>query len=54
MDIKIRNMIIEIEYCVSYGLVIFITNYYWFLILEIVGMDEMTSPSLKILCTSMN
>ena len=35
MNIKIRNKLIEIQYSVSYGLVIFITNYRWFRILEI-------------------
>ena len=35
MDIKIRTMFIEIKYSVSYGLVIFITNYRWLKILEI-------------------
>ena len=47
MDIKIRNMIIEIEYCVSYGLVIFVTNYYWFLILEIGRHGRNDEPILK-------
>ena len=35
MDVKIRNKFIEIKYSVSYRLVIFITNYRWFRILEI-------------------
>ena len=35
MDVKIRNKFIEIKYSVFYGLVIFITNYRWFRILEI-------------------
>ena len=35
MDVKIRNMFIEIKYNVSYGFVISITNYRWFRILEI-------------------
>ena len=35
MNVKIRNKFIEIKYSVSYGLVIFITNYRWFRILEI-------------------
>ena len=30
MNVKIRNKFIEIKYSVSYGLVIFITNYRWF------------------------
>ena len=29
MNVKIRNKFIEIKYSVSYGLVIFITNYRW-------------------------
>ena len=35
MNVKIRNKFIEIKYSVSNGLVIFITNYRWFRILEI-------------------
>ena len=35
MKVKIRNKFIEIEYSVSHGLVIFITNYRWFRILEL-------------------
>ena len=35
MKVKIRNKLIEIKYSVSNGLVIFITNYRWFRILEI-------------------
>ena len=35
MNVKIRNKFIEIKYSVSNGLVIFITNYWWFRILEI-------------------
>ena len=35
MNVKIRNKFIEIKYRVSNGLVIFITNYWWFRILEI-------------------
>ena len=35
MNVKIRNKFIEIKYRVSYVLVIFITNYQWFRILEI-------------------
>ena len=34
MNVKIRNKFIEIKYSVSYGLIIFITNYRWFRILE--------------------
>ena len=30
MNVKIRNKFIEIKYSVSDGLVIFITNYWWF------------------------
>ena len=33
MNVKIRNKFIEIKYSVSNGLVIFITNYWWFRIL---------------------
>ena len=36
MNVKIRNKFIEIKYSVSNGLVIFITNYWWFRILEII------------------
>ena len=35
MNIKIRNKFIEIKYSVSNGFVIFITNNWWFRILEI-------------------
>ena len=35
MDVKIRKKFIKIKYSVSYGFVIFITNYRWFRILEI-------------------
>ena len=35
MNVKIRNKFAEIKYSISYGLVIFITNYRWFRILEI-------------------
>ena len=35
MNVKIRNKLIEMKYSVSNGLVIFITNYRWFRILEI-------------------
>ena len=35
MNVKIRNKFIEIKCSVSYGLVIVITNYRWFRILEI-------------------
>ena len=34
MNVKIRNKFIEIKYSVSNGLVIFITNYWWFRILK--------------------
>ena len=52
-DIMIRNMFIEIKYCVSYTLVIFITNYRWFRMLK-VGMNEVTNLSIKILCKTIN
>ena len=35
MNVKIKNKFIEIKYSVSYGLLIFITNYQWFRISEI-------------------
>ena len=54
MNVKIRNKFIEIKYSVSNGLVIFITNYWWFRILEIAGIDEVTDLSLKILGKSIN
>ena len=49
-----RNKLIEIKYSVSNGLVIFITNYWWFRSLEI--LDEVTDLSFKILgtCKSIN
>ena len=34
MNVKIRNKFTEIKYSVSNGLVIFITDYWWFRILE--------------------
>ena len=52
MNVKIRNKFIEIKYSVSNGLVIFITNYWWFRILEII--DGVTDLSLKILGKSIN
>ena len=35
MHIKIRNKFVEVKYCVSYGLVIFITDNWRFRIFEI-------------------
>ena len=54
MNVKIRNKFIEIKYSVSNGLVIFITNYRWFRILEISSIDEVTDLSLKTLGKSIN
>ena len=54
MNVKFRNKFIEIKYSVSYGLVIFITNYRWVRILEKVGIDKITDLSLKILGKSIN
>ena len=54
MNVKIRNKFIEIKYNVSNGLVIFITNYRWFRILERIGIDEVTDLSLMILGKSIN
>ena len=42
MNVKIINKFIEIKYSVSNGLVIFITNYWWFRILEISRYRSMT------------
>ena len=47
MDVKIRNTFIEIKYSVSYGLVIFITNYRWFGILEISKYRRSNGSVLK-------
>ena len=47
MNVKIRNKFIEIEYSVSYGLVIFITNYRWFRILEISRYRQSNGSDLK-------
>ena len=49
MNVKIRNKFIEIKYSVSNGLITSITNYWWFRILEISSIDEVTDLSLKIL-----
>ena len=47
MNVKIRNKFIEIKYSVSYGLVIFITNYRWFRILEISRYSNTLDKSLS-------
>ena len=47
MNVKIRNKFIEIKYSVSYGLVIFITNYRWFRILEISRYRRSNGSVLK-------
>ena len=47
MNDKIRNNFIEINYSVSYGLVIFITNYRWFRILEISRYRRSNESVLK-------
>ena len=54
MNVKIRNKFIEIKYSVSNGLVIFITNYRWFRILEISRYRRVTVLTLKILGKSIN
>ena len=54
MNVKIRIKFIEIKYSVSYGLVIFKTNYRWLRILKYVGIDEVTGLFLKILGKSIN
>ena len=54
MNVKIRNKFIEIKYRVSNGLVIFITNYWWFRILEISRYRRSKDLSLKILGKSIN
>ena len=54
MDIKIRNKFIEIKHSVSYGFVIYITNYRWFRVLEKVSIQEATDLCLKILGKSIN
>ena len=47
MNVKIRNKFTEIKYSVSYGLVIFITNYRWFRILEISRYQGNNGSDLK-------
>ena len=47
MNVKIRNKFIEIKYSVSNGLVIFITNYWWFRILEISRYRRSNGSVLK-------
>ena len=47
MNVKIRNKFTEIKYRVSYGLVIFITNYWWFRILEISRYRRSNGSVLK-------
>ena len=46
MNVKIRNMFIEMRN-VSNGLVIFITNYWWFRILEISRYRRSNGSVLK-------
>ena len=48
MNVKIRNKFIEIKYSVFYGLVIFITNYRWFRILEINRYRRSSGSVLKV------
>ena len=47
MNVKLRNKFIEIKYSVSNGLVIFITNYWWFRILEISRYRRSNGSVLK-------
>ena len=47
MHVKIRNTFIEIKYSVSNGLVIFITNYRLFRILEISRYRRCNGSVLK-------
>ena len=47
MNVKIRNKFIEIKNSVSYGLVIFITYYCWFRILEISRYRRSNGSVLK-------
>ena len=47
MNVKIRNKFIEIKYSVSNGLVIFITHYWWFRILEISRYRQNNGSVLK-------
>ena len=47
MNVKIRNKFIEIKYSVSNVLVIFITNYWWFRILEISRYRRSNGSVLK-------
>ena len=56
MNVDIRNKFIEIKYSVSNGLVIFITNYWWFrmIILEISRYRRSNVSVLKILGKSIN
>ena len=54
MNVKIRNKFIEIKFSVSNGLVIFITKYWWFRILEISRYRRSNGPVLKIPGKSIN
>ena len=54
MNVKIRNKFIEIKYSVSNGLVIFITNYQWFRILEISRYRRSNGSVFKVLGKSIN
>ena len=47
MNVNIRNKFIENKYSVSYGRVIFITNYRWFRILEISRYRRSNGSVLK-------
>ena len=47
MNGKLRNKFIESKYSVSNGLVIFITNYRWFKILEISRYRRSNGSVLK-------
>ena len=54
MNVKIRNKFTEIKCSVSYGLVIFITNYRWFRILEISRHRRSNGSVLKDTSKSIN
>ena len=47
MNVKIRNKFIEIKYSISNGLVIFITNNWWFRILGISRYRRSNGSVLK-------
>ena len=53
-DIKIRNTFIESKYGAPNRFIVFITNDWYFTVLEKFGMDDCTDLSLKMLGKSIN